>query len=97
MISGWNGKLYFVYLPSLEWYLIGNEDINREFVLRSATELAIPIIDIHREVFDLHSDPLSLFPFRREGHYTAEGYRLVANTISNRLEADGVIPINSEK
>ena len=97
MISGWNGKLYFVYLPSLEWYLIGNEDINREFVLRSTTELAIPIIDIHREVFDPHSDPLSLFPFRREGHYTAEGYRLVANAISKRLEADGVIPINSEK
>jgi len=40
----------------------------------AATELDIPIIDIQKEVFDIHPDPLSLFPFRIFGHYNAERY-----------------------
>ena len=96
MVSGWEGKMYFVYLPAYEQYSTGIEDVNREFVLRTATELGIPIIDIHREVFVPHTDPLSLFPFRRDGHYNAEGYRLVSETISKKLKADGIIPLNSK-
>ena len=95
IVSRWGGKLYFVYLPEYGRYSTGLEDINREFVMRTATELEIPIIDIHREVFDPHPDPLHLFPFRLRGHYNAEGYRLVAEAIGNKLEADGFIPTNS--
>ena len=40
--------------------------------MQTATELDIPIIDIHNEVFKTHPDPLSLFPFRIAGHYNAE-------------------------
>jgi len=65
--------------------------------MQTATELDIPIIDIHEEVFDSHPDPLSLFPFRLFGHYTAEGYKLVAEAIGKRLEADGYVPIKSMK
>jgi len=98
MVSGWNEKMYFVYLPASERYSTGNEHPNRDFVLRTATELDIPIIDIHKEVFDPHPDPLSLFPFRIGGsHYNAEGYRLVAEAIEKRLEADGYVPIKSKK
>jgi len=97
MVSEWGGKMYFIYLPSFDLYSNNNERFNREFVLHSATELDIPIIDIHKEVFDLHPDPFSLFPFRMSGHYTAEGYRLVAETIGKRLKADGIIPLNSRK
>ena len=61
--------------------------------MQTVNELDIPIIDIHREVFDPHLDPLSLFPFRKRGHYTAKGYRLVAEVIGKRLEADGYVPI----
>lgn len=89
-ISKWNGKLYFVYLPPFLRYSSGNEDINREFVIKTVNELNIPIIDIHKEVFNIHPDPLSLFPFRQVGHYNAEGYRLVAESIKNRIIADGV-------
>ena len=64
-----------------------------EEVLRTASELNIPIIDMHKEAFEPHSDPLSLFPFRKYGHYNAEGYRLVAETISKRLKEDGIIPL----
>jgi len=101
MVSGWGGKMYFVYLPSFDSYsksLNNNrssiEDVNREFVLGTVSELEIPIIDIHKEVFNLHPDPLSLFPFKMVSHYNAEGYRLVAESISNRLKADGIIPLN---
>lgn len=97
MVLGWGGKMYFVYLPSFERYSTGNEHPNRNFVMQTATELDIPIIDIHEEVFDPHSDPLSLFPLRIHGHYNAEGYKLVAEAIGRRLEADGYVPIKSKK
>ena len=97
MVSNWDGKMYFVYLPNFEKYFSGNEHPNRDFVMQTATKLNIPIIDIH-EVFDTHSDPLSLFPFRIiGGHYNAEGYKLVAEAIGKRLEADGYTPIKSKK
>ena len=86
--------MYFVYLPLFPRYVIGNEypnqfllNIYRDFAIQTATELDIPIIDIHKEVFDPHPDPLSLFPFRMRGHYNAEGYKLVAEAIGKRLEA----------
>ena len=98
MVSQWNGKIYFVYLPEFARYSIGNEDPNRDFVLRTATEPDIPIIDMQKEVFDMHSDPLSLFPSRmRESHYNAEGYKLVAEAIGKRLEEDGYVPTKSKK
>jgi hypothetical protein len=93
MVSNWDGKMYFVYLPSINRYLTGSEDLYRDFVLQTATELDIPIIDIHNEVFEPHQDPLSLFPFRLQNHYGAEGYKLVAEAIGRRLEVDGYIPI----
>ena len=98
MVSQWNGKIYFVYLPSFVRYSTGNEDPNRNFVMQTATELDIPIIDIHNEVFELHSDPLSLFPFRmRNLHYNAKGYKLIAEAIGKRLEADNYVSIKSKE
>ena len=97
MASNWNGKMYFVYLPGLERYSRGNEHPNRDFVMQTVTELDIPVIDIHKEVFDPHPDPLSLFPFRIGHHYTAEGYKLVVEAIGKRLEEDGYVSIKSKK
>ena len=98
MVSNWNGKMYFVYLPNFpRYHSRGSEHPNRNFVMQTATELDIPIIDIHKEVFDPHSDPLSLFPFRMNCFYNAEGLRLVAEAIGKRLEADGYVPIKSKK
>ena len=68
---------------------------NREEVLLTVTKLNIPIIDIHKEVFEHHSDPLSLFPFRKF-HYNAKGYRLVAEAISKTLKDDGLVPSESQ-
>ena len=99
IVSKWGGGMYFVYLTPFSRYLTGNEEPNREFVMRTVAKLEIPIIDIHKETFAL--DPLSLFPSgmksqfnRSDVHYNAEGYQLVAKAIGNKLKEDGVIPTN---
>ena len=90
--NSWGGKLYFIYLPSHFWILTGEKDQFHNFVLNTANNLDIPIIDIYDEVFSQHPDPLSLFPFRMYGHYNARGYRLIAKSINKKLHADGIIP-----
>ena len=102
MVSEWGGEMYFVYLPSFYSqtspvyanHYTFSEERDRKIVMQTATELDIPIIDIHNEVFKTHPDPLSLFPFRIPGHYNAEGYRLVAEAIVKQLDADHYISIN---
>ena len=94
--------MYFVYLPSFHSqtspvyanHYTFSEERDRKIVMQTATELDIPIIDIHNEVFKTHPDPLSLFPFRIPGHYNAEGYRLVAEAIVKQLDAGHYISIN---
>jgi len=84
-----HGKMVFVYLP--EWYRYGygwqkHESFrDRRKVLATVAALGIPMIDIH-ETFSGQPDPLSFFPFRLYGHYTPEGFRLVADTIARRLK-----------
>ena len=92
IVSSWDGRLYLIYLHAFERYQTGREhDVYfRDFVLRTADELKIPIIDVHKEVFTRHEDPLSFFPGRMARHYNAEGYRLTAEAISKRLSVDGV-------
>ena len=79
------GKFYFVYLPQFERYngLKADHDEfnNKEEVMDLVKNLGIPIIDMHKEVFSNHNDPLSLFPMRLNGHYNAEGYSSVAKKI----------------
>lgn len=90
-VTGWNGKLYFVYLPTYKRYVapqanpapLGN--FSKPRVLSIVKSLNIPIIDIQEEVFARHPDPAALFPLRRFGHYTAEGYQLTAIAIAHHL------------
>ena len=89
-VAEWCGKLYFVYLPEFTRYkkYFVNHDAHRKRseMLRLVESLQIPVIDIHHEVFEKHPEPLALFPFKRGGHYNAEGYRLVAKAIVERVE-----------
>ena len=73
-------KLYFVYLPSYQRYKI-NKDFGYNKVKKIVSDFNIKFIDIHKDVFNKEDDPLSLFPFRLNGHYTVEGYRKVAEKI----------------
>ena len=85
MVRAWGGRLYFVYLP--DWGRYGaptSARLDRDPVLTAVTNLGIPVIDMHLAFKD-HQDPLSLFPFRRFGHYNEEGHRLVADTVLRAL------------
>ena len=90
-----NSKLYFVYLPQRLRYLgKNNRDnlSNYKKITKIVQSLKIPIIDINKELFEKHKDPLSLFPFRIGSHYNKKGYQLVAKTIFNKIKIlDGVL------
>ena len=79
--------MYFVYLPAHSHYLVNFDKTNREriFILKTLEKLNIPLIDIQADVFDIHPDPLSLFPYRKDGHYNPEGYRLVSEEIARKI------------
>lgn len=86
------GTLYFVYLPSFKRY-DGSHDVlgdkagelfDKAGVLKIVQRLAIPVVDFS-DTFAKTKDPLALFPFRRYGHYTTEGYALLAKQIADHL------------
>lgn len=90
-VNGWNGELVFVYLPTYDRYTekvnvcrIRFLDMERREVMAVIKSLQLPIIDI-KNVFDIHHDPLSLFPFRLYGHYNSNGYKLVAESLDKYL------------
>ena len=82
--------LYFVYMPEYSRYI--DKDIdhdlfrNKKKIISIIKSLGIPVIDIHKEAFANHPDPLSLFPFRKNLHFNAKGYANVAKTIVTSVE-----------
>ena len=76
-----NLKLYFVYLPKYHRYKLNYDNTNYNLIKVIVTELNIPFIDMHNEVFKKEQNPLKLFPFEMFGHYNIEGYKKVAETI----------------
>jgi hypothetical protein len=82
VVQQWDGALYFVYLPSWERFRNGPRVSEREHatVLKLVAGLGVPVIDV-QPAFQSHPDPLSLFPYRRFGHYNEAGNRIVADTI----------------
>jgi hypothetical protein len=81
-VAAWDGELVFLLLP--EWQRYGRPEASDPYyeeVLNLAAEVGLEVID-GAALFDAHPDPLSLFPRRASGHYTEEGYRLVADAIA---------------
>jgi len=77
-----NSKLYFVYIPDTL-----SNFMNYRQIIQLAESLNIPIIDLRKELFKKHKDPLSLYPFRNRGsHLNKKGYKLVAETIFNKIK-----------
>ena len=61
---------------------------NLDYTHNIIKELNIPIIDIHKNVIDIHPDPISLFSLRIGSHYNNQGYDLIAKEIFNVLRKD---------
>ena len=77
-----NANLIFVYLPAYKSFEVNasNEDIYLE-TLSAVQNENIKIIDIRN--YFMNNDPYSYFPFRKNGHYTIEGYDKIAKLIFN--------------
>ena len=89
-VTAWGGKLYVVYVPSWFRYRDGAEPdaqhSNRQDVLEALHNSGIELIDFEK-VVSAHPDPLSLFPFRSRGHFTSEGYAMMAEQVERRLKS----------
>jgi hypothetical protein len=73
-----NSQLYFIYLPNFDRYkknFINNELLE---IKKIVYQLQLTFIDIDEEVFKKEKNPLKLFPFEKNNHYTAEGYKKIA-------------------
>ena len=76
-----SSKLYFIYLPEYRRYNSNYDNKNYNLIKNIVSEINIPFIDIHEEVFEKEKNPLDLFPFELNGHYNEFGYNKVAKTI----------------
>jgi PAS domain S-box-containing protein len=89
-VNAWNGKMYFVYLPSWGRHAkISDKNLllemkQRARLLSIVNSLQIPTVDI-AQVFEAQEDPLSFFPFRGPGHYNENGHRAVAEELLKRI------------
>ena len=90
LVENNNAKLYFIYLPEHSRYLskFKIDDNYRKYdeIMKIVTKLNIPIIDIHKEVFETHVDPLSFFPSRAHGHYTELGYKIITEKVIEKIK-----------
>lgn len=87
MVASWGGEMFFVYLPTWSRYYFNREDsaYDRRKMLEAVASLGIPVIDVSVE-FRKVSNPLSLFPYERHGHYLPEGYEIISRAITKSME-----------
>ncbi len=76
-----NSKFIFIYLPRYAKNMKYSNNYQKNEIINGLKMLDIPVLDIHEKIFKKHSDPLSLFPFRKKGHYNKEGYDLVSREV----------------
>lgn len=77
-------ELVFVYLPSFRTFGYQIDHPWRERVLRAVSKYQIPIIDLHLE-FEKLPDPVGMYNFRKEAHYTDAGNAMVAKAVLDYL------------
>ena len=87
-IAGWNGRLFFVYLPSQEVFLdpafARENEGERRRILSLLHDLRIPVIDL-RPAFETVKDPNSLYAIPG-AHLNPAGYDLMGKTIAGALK-----------
>lgn len=89
-VKSWGGRLYLVYLPMHPFQESDFLSDVRKTVPKIVAELAIPMIDI-RPLMTPDDKSHRRYYYYVGSHYSADGHRLVAETILARLRKDGVI------
>ena len=79
----WNGNLVLVYLPdwnrfNSKYSLVGY--FHKKKIEKILKKTNIIYIDMVKE-FEKSQNPINYYPFGIRGHYTKDGYRLIADTI----------------
>ena len=87
--SSWNGKYTFVYVPTWSRYFTKHtKEISRinlkNEIIKNIKDQNINTIDL-TEFFDNSNDVKKYFPLGFLGHYNSEGYKKIAEIISNNL------------
>jgi hypothetical protein len=85
-----NGRMYFVYLPSLDTFMESGAKYRRHHdqVIAAVKSLNIDIIDFLNQIDTRGTDPVKLFAPTRPAHYSVAGYRLLRDVIRERLLDD---------
>jgi hypothetical protein len=84
-VASWDGQLYFVYLPAVNFLDQSHREVpGRAPLLKLLQRLGIPLIDVHA-AFLAEPDP-QRFRFHYLSHATEAGYALHAETILRSLE-----------
>jgi hypothetical protein len=81
LTSKMGSELYFVFIPEYNRYILDYDNKSYLSIKKIIKKLNIPFIDIHEEVLSKELDPLSLYPFKKFGHFNVSGYKKIAETI----------------
>lgn len=76
-----NSELYFIYLPELSRYRTKYDNTNYNLIKKIVSEVGIPFINIHEEIFQKEKSPLNLFPYKVGRHYNVDGYKKVSEIV----------------
>ena len=92
-VKSWNGKLYFVSIPTRvrvrEGVYNHNYDYSshRDGQLKTVEDLNIPLIDLYPVLLS-HPDTMSLYRYRNWGHFNEAGYRFIAESILQTIDQE---------
>jgi hypothetical protein len=111
LVTSWGGRLYGISWPPIDRYKrmyktidprpvpypepLVPPAISREVYDQLKENFSGGLINIRKEVFDAHPDPLLLYPKRKGRHLNGEAHRLMAKAIAKRLQADGIFYRNN--
>ena len=82
-VNTWNGEFIFIYLPTWSRYYQSYTPVNifhKKKIEKIITSLNISYIDIVKE-FNKSVNPINYYNLGIYGHYNADGYELVADSI----------------
>jgi len=102
LVQSWGGRIYFIYLPRSDFIttLRDHPDIrnHRRNVKKILKALNISFIDMVSS-FQSHDNPMSLYARMPGGygHFNISGYRLVGQSVVERLSQDGLKASRSDQ